>query len=184
MALSQDEQRVLAEIERRLAAEDPRLASSLATFRRPSPAALLRSPRARIVGTLFSVLLVAAISLMFYATSPFRDHGGRAPAPPTAASQGRATIAATGTAGQLHATQQAPSAGGGIPVHRRGHAELRRALVKAQHRPGAQHRGESGHGAFDAGRRRAVTARIVRTWIVTPRLKAASAVIAVVAALG
>jgi hypothetical protein len=36
MALSQDEQRVLAEIERRLAAEDPRLASSLATFRRPT----------------------------------------------------------------------------------------------------------------------------------------------------
>ena len=117
MALSQDEQRVLAEIERRLAAEDPRLASSLATFRRPSPAALLRSPRARIVGTLFSVLLVAAISLMFYATSPFRDHGGRAPAPPTAASQGRATIAATGTAGQLHAPQQAPSASGRIPLH-------------------------------------------------------------------
>jgi DUF3040 family protein len=117
MALSQDEQRVLAEIERRLAAEDPRLASSLATFRRPTPGALLRSPRARIVGTLFSVLLVAGISLMFYAMSPFRVHGGRAPAVPTAASQGRATIASTGSPAQIHATQQAPSASGGIPVH-------------------------------------------------------------------
>jgi hypothetical protein len=116
MALSQDEQRVLAEIERRLAAEDPRLASSLGTFRRPTPAALLHSPRARIIGTLFSVLLVAAVSLMFYAMSPFRDHGGRAPAAPTAASQDRATIATTGSATQLHATQQAPSATGGIPV--------------------------------------------------------------------
>ena len=116
MALSQDEQRVLAEIERRLAAEDPRLASSLATFRRPTPGALLRSPRARIIGTMFSVLLVAAISLMFYAMSPFRVHGGRAPAAPTAASQDRATIATTGSANQLHATQQAPSATGGIPV--------------------------------------------------------------------
>jgi hypothetical protein len=116
MALSQDEQRVLAEIERRLGAEDPRLASSLATFRRPSPAALLRSPRGRFIATLFSVLLVAAVSLMFYAMSPFRDHGGRVPAAPTAASQDRATIATTGSATQLHATQQAPSATGGIPV--------------------------------------------------------------------
>jgi hypothetical protein len=116
MALSQDEQRVLAEIERRLAAEDPRLASSLATFRRPTPSALLRSPRARLIGTLFSVLLVAGISLMFYAMSPFRDHGGRAPAAPTAASQDRATVA-TPSANQLHATQQAPGASGRIPVH-------------------------------------------------------------------
>jgi len=118
MALSQDEQRVLAEIERRLVAEDPRLASSLATFRRPTPAALLRSPRARILGTLFSVLLVAAVSLMFYAMSPFRHPDQRVPAPPTAASQNRATIATTGSANQLHATQQAPNASGGIPpVH-------------------------------------------------------------------
>jgi Protein of unknown function (DUF3040) len=116
MALSQDEQRVLAEIERRLAAEEPRLASSLATFRRPTPAAVLRSPRARIVGSLFAVLLVATVSLMFYAMSPFRVHSGRAPASPSAASQDRATVAATGSAGSLHATQQAPSASQGIPV--------------------------------------------------------------------
>jgi hypothetical protein len=116
MALSQDEQRVLAEIERRLAAEDPRLASSLATFRRPSPAAVLRSPRARIIGSLFTVLLVAMVSLMVYAMIPFRDHGGRAPAVPTAASQNPATTASTSTAAQLRATQQAPTASG-IPVH-------------------------------------------------------------------
>ena len=117
MALSQDEQRVLAEIERRLATEDPRLASSLATFRRPTPAAVLRSPRARIIGMVFSVLLVSMVSLMFYAMSPFRDHGGRAPAAPTAASQGRATLASTSSAAPLHATQQAPSASQGIPVN-------------------------------------------------------------------
>jgi hypothetical protein len=117
MALSQDEQRVLAEIERRLAAEEPRLASSLATFRRPTPAAVLRSPRARVIGSLFAVLLVALVSLMFYAMSPFRVHGGRAPASPSAASQGRATMAATGGAAQLHSTQQAPSASQGIPVN-------------------------------------------------------------------
>jgi hypothetical protein len=116
MALSQDEQRVLAEIERRLAGEDPRLASSLATFRRPSPAAVLRSPRARIIGSLFTVLLVAMVSLTVYAMIPFRDHGGRAPAAPTAASQDRATVAGTSTAAHLRAIQQAPAASGGAPV--------------------------------------------------------------------
>jgi len=106
MALSQDEQRVLAEIERRLAAEDPRLASCLATFRRPRPASVLRSPRARIVGSLFTVLLVAVISLMVYAMIPFRTHGARTPPSPSAASQGRAIISATGSTHPQHATQQ------------------------------------------------------------------------------
>ena len=53
MALSMDEQRVLAEIERRLAADDPGLATCLTSFRRPGPATVLRSPRARIIGSLF-----------------------------------------------------------------------------------------------------------------------------------
>lgn len=74
MALSQDEQRMLAEIERRLAADDPGLASCLTTFRRPGPGTVLRSPRARIIGSLFTVLLVAMISLMVYAMVPFRAH--------------------------------------------------------------------------------------------------------------
>jgi hypothetical protein len=112
MALSQDEQRVLAEIERRLAAEDPGLASSLATFRRPSPASVLRSPRARIIGSVFTVLLVAMVSLMVYAMIPFRDHGGRTGPTPSAASEGRASIATAGSGSQLHPTQQAPMASG------------------------------------------------------------------------
>ena len=74
MALSQDEQRMLAEIEQRLAAGDPGLASCLTTFRRPGPGTVLRSPRARIIGSLFTVLLVAMVSLMVYAMVPFRAH--------------------------------------------------------------------------------------------------------------
>ena len=74
MALSQDEQRMLAEIERRLAADDPGLAACLTAFRRPGPATVLRSPRARIIGSLFTVLLVAMVSLMVYAMIPFRTH--------------------------------------------------------------------------------------------------------------
>ena len=73
MALSMDEQRMLAEIERRLAAEDPGLAACLTAFRRPGPATVLRSPRARIIGSL------AMVSLMVYAMIPFRGHGARTP---------------------------------------------------------------------------------------------------------
>ena len=72
MALSADEQRELAEIERRLATDDPGLATCLAAFRRPGPSRVLRSPRARIIGSLFTVLLVAMVSLMVYAMIPFR----------------------------------------------------------------------------------------------------------------
>ncbi|MBV9382914.1 MAG: DUF3040 domain-containing protein, partial [Streptosporangiaceae bacterium] len=77
MALSMDEQRMLAEIERRLAAEDPGLATRLSSFRRPGPASVFRSPRARIIASLFTVALVAVISLMVYAMVPFRAHMAR-----------------------------------------------------------------------------------------------------------
>ena len=82
MALSMDEQRVLAEIERRLASDDPGLATCLTSFRRPSPGTVLRSPRARIIGSLFTVLLVAMVSLMVYAMIPFRTHSSRTPTAP------------------------------------------------------------------------------------------------------
>jgi hypothetical protein len=72
MALSMDEQRMLAEIERRLAAEEPRLAARLSSFRRPGPGSVLRSPRARIVGSVFTVALVAIVSLVIYAMIPLR----------------------------------------------------------------------------------------------------------------
>ena len=64
MALSMDEQRMLAEIERRLSAEDPRLAARLSSFKRPGSATKLRSPRNRIIGTLFAVIVLAVISVM------------------------------------------------------------------------------------------------------------------------
>lgn len=84
MALSMDEQRALAEIERRLAADDPGLATCLTAFRRPGPARVLRSPRARIIGSLFTVLLVAMVSLMVYAMIPFRANGARTNMTPSA----------------------------------------------------------------------------------------------------
>jgi hypothetical protein len=71
-----DEQRMLAEIERRLAAENPGLASDLTSFRKPSRVSVLRSTRARVIGSLFTVVVVAMVSLMVYAMLPFRS-GGR-----------------------------------------------------------------------------------------------------------
>ena len=73
MALSMDEQRMLAEIERRLAAENPGLASDLTSFRKPSRVSALRSTRARVIGSLFTVVVVAMVSLMVYAMLPFRS---------------------------------------------------------------------------------------------------------------
>jgi Protein of unknown function (DUF3040) len=80
MALSMDEQRMLAEIERRLAAEDPGLATRLSSFRRPGPAATFRTTRGRIIGSICTVVLLAVIGLTVYALVPFRAQSSKAPA--------------------------------------------------------------------------------------------------------
>ena len=96
MALSADEQRELAEIERRLATDDPGLATCLTAFRRPGPSSILRSPRARIIGSLFTVLLVAMVSLMVYAMIPFRAHS------PSSQTTAGTSATPAGTSGQPH----------------------------------------------------------------------------------
>lgn len=106
MALSADEQRALAEIERRLATDDPGLATCLSAFRRPGPGSVLRSPRARIVGSLFTVLVVAMVSLMVYAMIPFRTHTAR---PPVAPSAGAPTGVAISASGGTRHTPTAPA---------------------------------------------------------------------------
>jgi hypothetical protein len=91
MALSMDEQRMLAEIERHLAAEEPGLASNLARLRKPGRASVFRSTRARVIGSLFTVLVVAMASLMVYALLPFRSGGrttGHQPVTSTSTSSG------------------------------------------------------------------------------------------------
>ena len=100
MALSADEQRELAEIERRLATDDPGLATCLTAFRRPGPSRVLRSPRARIIGSLFTVLLVAMVSLMVYAMIPFRAQQNDRPSPATAGTTGSVSASSTGTGGR------------------------------------------------------------------------------------
>ena len=80
MALSMDEQRMLAEIERRLAAEDPGLATRLSSFKRPGPAAGLRTTRGKVIGSICTVVLLAVIGLTVYAMLPFRAHNSKLPA--------------------------------------------------------------------------------------------------------
>ena len=75
MALSMDEQRMLAEIERRLAAEDPGLATRLTSFRRPGPAGGLRTRRGKILGSICTIVLLAVIGITVYAMTPFRAYG-------------------------------------------------------------------------------------------------------------
>jgi len=133
MALSMDEQRALAEIERRLAADDPGLASCMTAFRRPGPANVLRSPRVRIIGSLFTVLLVAMISLMVYAMIPFRAHGARPSVTQSAGTSGEVVTpgtsdrpqsppasanASAATRAETPAISAAPSAGQSADVGR------------------------------------------------------------------
>jgi cytoskeletal protein RodZ len=106
MALSADEQRALAEIERRLATDDPGLATCMTAFRRPGPGRVLRSPRARIIGSLFTVLLVAMVSLMVYALIPFRTQARTSDSPAT----GTSSNVSTATAGTGGPAQNSPLA--------------------------------------------------------------------------
>ena len=92
MALSMDEQRMLAEIERRLAAQDPGLASRLSTFKRPGPAARLRTTRGKIIGSLCAIVLLAVIAATLYATIPFRANGQKLSRQPTATSSTSANM--------------------------------------------------------------------------------------------
>ena len=72
MALSMDEQRILAEIERRLAADDPYLAGNLSAFTRPRLVASIRAAKGRVLATVAAAAAVALAALMIYSFVPFR----------------------------------------------------------------------------------------------------------------
>jgi len=68
-----DEQRILEEMERMLAADDPRLAAQLASFGRPGVGRALRTRRARSLATL---AMFAVIAVLIYAMSTLRPGAG------------------------------------------------------------------------------------------------------------
>jgi Protein of unknown function (DUF3040) len=71
MALSMDEQRILDGMERKLADDDPRLATRLAAFGEPRFGVALGSGKARAVVVLLSLALAALVTLMVYSMRPF-----------------------------------------------------------------------------------------------------------------
>jgi hypothetical protein len=80
LALSMEEQRILDEMARKLADEDPRLALRLASLGRPGFGAALRplrSPRSRVLAAAVALALIVVVSLMVYAMIPFRAAGTR-----------------------------------------------------------------------------------------------------------
>jgi hypothetical protein len=91
MALSMDEQRMLDEMERKLAADDPLLASRLSSFGHPGLAALLRSPRARLIVAAVALVVIATASMLVYALGPFRTSAGRPSPGGSAAAHGVTT---------------------------------------------------------------------------------------------
>jgi flagellar basal body L-ring protein FlgH len=111
MALSMDEQRILAEIERRLAAEDPGLAARMSSFRRPGPANVFRSARARVIGSLLTVVVVAMVSLMVYAMLPFRSNTSRTMGGHPVASRGQPvmTVSSAGSGGAKAGPAKTPA---------------------------------------------------------------------------
>jgi Protein of unknown function (DUF3040) len=78
MALPMDEQRILDEMERSLAADDPKLSARLAAFGQPGFSQVLRTRRARAALSLMVLVLVAAAASVIYMVSAFRPGGSPA----------------------------------------------------------------------------------------------------------
>jgi hypothetical protein len=75
VALSMDEQRILEEMERNLAADDPRLASRLSAFGQQGMHSPFLSGRARTISGVIALTLVAAVTLVLFVLSPLaRQH--------------------------------------------------------------------------------------------------------------
>jgi len=77
MALSMDEERMLAEIERRLADDDPVLAARLTSFRLPRLTLATRSARSRLMTSLLMLVVVGVVAVLVYALIPFRGQVAR-----------------------------------------------------------------------------------------------------------
>jgi cytoskeletal protein RodZ len=97
MALSMDEQRMLAEIEHRLADDDPVLAARLTSHRLPRLALAPRSPRARLLASLLMLVVVAVVSVFVYAFMPFRGQSAGETGTRTSASPSNPTMSAPST---------------------------------------------------------------------------------------
>jgi Protein of unknown function (DUF3040) len=112
MALSMDEQRMLDEIERRLADEDPVLAARLTSFGPPGVRIALRSRRGRMLASLIALITLAVIAVTAFAIVPLglRHPAQPRPSPafsqPASTTRTRANSQPTTTGDQLNGTLQ------------------------------------------------------------------------------
>ena len=98
MALSMDEQRMLDEMERQLAIDDPRLASRFNAFGQQRLPSVLTSPRAKSLSGLLALALIAAVTIMMFVLSPYNGHRGSTPrTSPSAQHSGSAASTRTGS---------------------------------------------------------------------------------------
>jgi Protein of unknown function (DUF3040) len=97
MALSMEEQRILAQIEHELARSEPVLAARLSAFGGPGRAALrsprgrLRSPRVLVVASLAALMLLTVIPVAVYALVSLRASRGHPVGHSTVSAQHHAT---------------------------------------------------------------------------------------------
>jgi hypothetical protein len=73
VALPMDEQRILEEMERMLAADDPKLAARLAAFGQPGLGQVLRTRRARATLSIMLLILIAAVAAVIYLMSALKS---------------------------------------------------------------------------------------------------------------
>jgi hypothetical protein len=93
-----EEQRMLDEMERALAAADPRLAS-LNAFGEQRMPGVFSSPRAKTISGLLALALIAAVTIMMFVLSPYASHHGLpARTTPSAAPKAPAAKASIGKA--------------------------------------------------------------------------------------
>ena len=99
MALSMEEQRILAEIEQELERSEPVLAACLTMFSRPGRAGLLRvpgtrrrAPRLLTVASIVAVVMLTVLPVVIYALVALRAPLGRPAGHPAASSSPRAVL--------------------------------------------------------------------------------------------
>ena len=76
MALSMEEQRMLDEMERQLAIDDPKLASRFNTFGLQRTPGVFASQRVKTIVGLLALALIAAVTVMMFVLSPYGVHHG------------------------------------------------------------------------------------------------------------
>jgi hypothetical protein len=111
-----DEQRILEEMERMLAADDPKLAARLAAFGQPGFGQVLRTRRARATLSIMLLILIAAVAAVIYLMSALKPTGATGgPGHPSSTASAPAGRTHTRVSGVPHnGTSARPS--GTVPV--------------------------------------------------------------------